>query len=167
MKKRIVSILLAAIMTFSTSAVTVSAESNDTNFKQENNISYNAETGEYIIFIDPENPNSRIDDLGFFEFEIINSIDSGGFRVNSTSTQIGIITSEAYSGKLTVELRDVRYFPDEASTWGYYNKSYDFPADGEPHFKTYTGLSTSDVYYLHISAHGSYKKGTGLITAYA
>ena len=167
MKKRIVSMLLAAMMAISTSAVAVSAESNDTNFEQESNVSYNEETGEYIIFIDPENPNSRFDDYGFFNFEITNFVDSEGFRVNSTSTNIAVITDQAYSGRLTVELRDVRYYPDEYSTWGYYHESYDFPADGESHVQTYTGLSTSNTYYLHISAHGSYKKGTGLITAYA
>ena len=164
MKKRFASLILAAMMAVSFGAVTASAE--DTSMDSENIVTSYEATNEYIIFASPDE-DDRIDSRGFFTFDVTNSLDSDSFRVESTSTNISLMTDANYGGYVTVEIRDTRYSPDDASTWKYYNKSYRFKADGQAHVQTYTGLSTSNYYYLHISAGGSRKSGTGLIVAYA
>lgn len=146
MKKRIVSMFLAAMMAFSTSAVVVSAE----NTREENKLNYSCNiqpNDGYFEFKD--NDGERMENDGSFIFMFTNGLHSDFFKIQSTELHLEIDGSEYISPGTTYDTYTVALYrtgiPDREV------KSEICRVGKDYHF-TYTGLNTSYTYYLQFNA---------------
>ena len=146
MKKRIASMLLAAMMAFSTSAFTVSAK--ETIEENKSNYSYDVQTddGDFDF---KENEDERMASDGSFTFIFSNGLRSDFFTLQSSELHLEIDQSSCNTPgqeqtEFTVTLYEV----------GFINKSIETEVCqvGFPYFFTFTGLDTSKTYYLQFYA---------------
>lgn len=140
MKKRMISMLLAAMMAVSFSAVSVSAEDK---YTTENNIPLETQNEDnYFRFI--EDGKERIDRAGNFVFDITSGINSTRFYVTNTTVQVLInATADVEDQYVSVFIWDA----DNDEMAGFHT----YPCDGSDHIKNFSGLDTNTKYYLKIS----------------
>ncbi len=163
MKKRIVSMFLAAIMAFSTSAVVVSAEEIPVN--EHMNYSSVQDSDNYFRF--HENGNERLDDIGFFDFNITNvsGVNSRSFNVEQSSVNVAIIANAYDENDDSISNKTVTVFIMTAGSDSIAGV-HSYPCDGQAHVETFSGLDLNTKYYIKISnlSTASRIEGSGRIT---
>lgn len=139
--------MAATALMMSLNSVLVSASDTKHEMMEEvQALSDSVPNGDYFSFT--ESGDDRIDSAGNFTFQITYGIDSTAFYVKNSTIQILINATGSGEGSgLGVTVFIMKSGTDEIAGVN------TFPCDGEDHIKSYSGLDTSQKYYLKILNH--------------